>query len=106
MKSQELISIHPPQPKSVDELREALNAKLGELHRRAVHVKEVVTPATYVANPWLRIGLGLVAGAVVGDQARRGGLAGTLALLGLGAIVGRALTSHSERARDAASPAP
>ena len=106
MKSQELITLHAPQARTVDEVRDALNEKLGELHRRAVHAKQVVTPATYVANPWLRIGVGLVAGAVVGDQVRRGGLAGALALLGLGAIAGRAFTSYSERARDAASPAP
>ena len=105
MKSQELITLHPPQERSVDELRDSLNAKLNELHRRAVHAKQVVTPATYVANPWLRIGLALAAGALVGDQARRGGLAGTLALLGLGALAGRAISASSERDRDAASPA-
>lgn len=106
MKSQELITLHAPQVRSVDELRDALTEKLGELHRRAVHAKEVVTPATYVANPWMRIGVGLVAGAVVGDQVKRGGLAGALALLALGALAGRAFTAYTERARDAASPAP
>ena len=106
MKSQELISIHPPQARSVDELRDSLTEKLGELHRRAVHAKEVVTPATYVANPWVRIGVGLFAGALVGDQVKRGGLAGTLALVGLGALAGRAFTAYNERDRDAASPAP
>ena len=106
MKSQELITLNAPQTRSVDELRDALTDKLGELHRRAVHAKDVVTPATYLANPWLRIGIGLVAGAVVGDQVKRGGLSGALALLGLGALAGRAFSAYSERARDAASPAP
>lgn len=76
--------------RSVDELRDSLTEKLGELHRRAVHAKQAVTPATYLENPWTKLGLALVAGVVVGDQMKRGGLFGTLALLGLGAAAYRA----------------
>ena len=89
--NQDLVALPPiPAPahereRSVDELRDSLNEKLGELHRRAVHAKQVVTPATYFDNPWTTLGLALVAGVVVGDQMKRGGMFGTLALLGLGA---------------------
>lgn len=94
--------------RSVDELRDSLTEKLGELHRRAVHAKQVVTPATYLDNPWTKVGLALVTGFVVGDQLKRGGVLGTLALLGLGAAAYH-VTSRSAQApspADEPSPAP
>ncbi|MEO8554994.1 MAG: hypothetical protein ABI678_33675 [Kofleriaceae bacterium] len=107
-------TVEETRERSLDKLRDSLTEKLGELHRRAVHAKQVVTPATYFENPWTQLGLALVAGIVVGDQMKRGGLFGTLALLGLGAAAYRAfepkaITSSSEPAPsppDEPSPAP
>jgi hypothetical protein len=86
-----LLGTGKPEERSIDDLREDLTAKLGELHRRAVHAKAVVTPGTYLANPWLRLGAGLVAGAIVAQQVRRGGLLGALALTALGGAISRAV---------------
>ena len=108
--NQDLVALpHTPavevvRERSVDELRDALTEKLGELHRRAVHAKHVVTPATYFANPWTKLGLALVAGVVVGDQLKRGGVLGTFALLGLGAAAYRAFGGFSADSEPAPSP--
>ncbi|MBA3540479.1 MAG: hypothetical protein H0T79_12790 [Deltaproteobacteria bacterium] len=55
----------------IDELRQNLNEKLGELHRRANHTKDVLTPSTYWKNPWVRVGIAAALGFVVGDLRRR-----------------------------------
>jgi hypothetical protein len=86
----------PPeaQPRSLDDLRRDLTDKLGELHRRATHAKHALSPSTYWQSPWLRVGLGLVGGLVIGGQLRgvtRGGVLRAIAFVGLGAIVGRSL---------------
>lgn len=96
----------PAHERSVDELRDSLNEKLGELHRRAVHAKQVVTPATYFDNPWTKLGLALVAGVIVGDQMKRGGVFGTLALLGLGAAAYRTFEPKQLTSRSAEDPSP
>jgi hypothetical protein len=80
--------------RSLEDLRKDLTDKLGELHRRATHAKHALTPSTYWQNPWLRVGLGLVGGLVVGSQLRgvtRGGVMRAIAFVGLGVIVGRSL---------------
>jgi hypothetical protein len=57
----------------VDVLRANLDEKLAELKRRAVHAKEVLTPATYLQNPWVRIGIAAAVGFAIGAGARRDG---------------------------------
>ncbi|MEO8846332.1 MAG: hypothetical protein ABI591_26940 [Kofleriaceae bacterium] len=57
----------------VDALRANLDEKLAELKRRAVHVKEVLTPATYLESPWVRVGIAAAVGFALGAGARRDG---------------------------------
>ncbi len=57
----------------VDMLRANLDEKLAELKRRAVHVKEVLTPAHYLQNPWIRVGIAAAVGIAIGAGARRDG---------------------------------
>ena len=49
--------------------RDNLTAKLGELRRREARVRVFLSPARYLANPWLRVGLA----AVIGYQLGRAG---------------------------------
>jgi hypothetical protein len=42
--------------------RDHLTAKLGELRRREVRVRTVLSPFRHLANPWLRIGIAAVVG--------------------------------------------
>jgi len=94
---------------SMDELRDALAAKLNELHRRATHAKQLLTPETYWKNPWIRFGLGAAVGFVVGLSGHRRGEPGlqvaheplgrSLVRVGLSAaltsVITRALTPRS-----------
>lgn len=57
----------------VDALRANLDEKLAELKRRAVHAKEVLTPATYLQNPWVRVGIAAAVGFALGSGSRRDG---------------------------------
>src|SRR3954471_14961141 len=52
----------------IDELRGNLTEKLGELHRRATHVKLALSPSTYWNNPWIRIGIGAAIGFALVDR--------------------------------------
>ena len=54
-------------------VRDDLNAKLDELGRRAAHVKETLAPASWWANPLVKLGVGFVAGYALGSLGRRGG---------------------------------
>ena len=96
-------------PPSMDALRDSLAEKLNELHRRATHAKQLLTPDTYWKNPWIRFGLGAAVGLAVGLSGRRRGEPGvqlaheslgrTLLRAGLSAaltsVVTRALTPRS-----------
>jgi len=42
--------------------RDNLAAKLGELRRREAHVRAVLSPVRYLANPWLHVGIAVVVG--------------------------------------------
>jgi len=42
--------------------RDNLTAKLGELRRREAHVRAVLSPVRYLANPWLHVGIAAVVG--------------------------------------------
>lgn len=57
----------------VDALRANLDEKLAELKRRAVHAKEVLTPATYLQSPWVRVGIAAAVGFALGASSRRDG---------------------------------
>ena len=39
--------------------RARLAANLGELQQRLTHARKLVSPRTYLANPWLKVGLGV-----------------------------------------------
>jgi hypothetical protein len=94
----------------LENLRSNLTAKLGELHRRAVHAKRTLSPATYLDQPWVRYGvaaaIGLAAGYVLGG--RKSSAAGTVSdgivhgivraalSAGAAALVSRALHPDSD----------
>ena len=63
----------PATQADVDLLRAHLDEKLAELKRRAVHAKQVLTPATYFRSPWLRVGIAAAVGFAIGAGARRDG---------------------------------
>ena len=46
----------------LDVLRASLSEKVGELHRRVTHAKQVLSPSTWWHNPWVRIGIGVAVG--------------------------------------------
>jgi hypothetical protein len=64
----------------IEELRSSLGDKLAELHRRASHVKERLTPSYYWRNPWVRFGIGAVIGLALASR-RRGQPGGPEGLL-------------------------
>lgn len=99
--------------RSLEELRSGLNDKLGELHRRANHAKDAFSPSTYLANPWVRLGLAFGAGFLVGSRLRgtaSGGILHTIVRAGLGAavsaLVGSALAPRDDRAPPAVERTP
>jgi hypothetical protein len=81
----------------IDDLRHDLAEKLGELHRRAVHTKQVLSPSTYWNNSWIRLGIGAAVGFALGSY-RRGaartheGLVHSIVRAGLGAAVTSVVT--------------
>ena len=42
--------------------RDNLAVKLGELRRREAHVRAVLSPARYLASPWLYVGIAALVG--------------------------------------------
>jgi hypothetical protein len=92
------ITTPPNPPRSLDELHRDLTEKLGELHRRATHARVVLSPSTYWRSPALRVGLGVVAGLVVGSRLprmTRAGVLRALAFAALGAIASRAFKARA-----------
>lgn len=55
--------------------RARLAANLGELQQRLTHARKLVSPRTYLANPWLKVGLGVAVGYLVGRRRPRKRLA-------------------------------
>ncbi len=51
--------------------RDRLAAKLAELQHRVTAARELVSPATYLANPWVRFGLGAAVGFLIGRAPKR-----------------------------------
>lgn len=49
--------------------RDNLTEKLGELRRREVHVRTVLSPIRHLANPWLRVGVAVLVGYRLGRPA-------------------------------------
>lgn len=43
-------------------MRQRLGARLHGLHRRVMYVRAMISPRTYIANPWLRLGAAAVVG--------------------------------------------
>jgi hypothetical protein len=60
---------------SIDEriaaARARLAANLGALNERFARVRKLVSPATYLDNAWVNLGLGIAIGYVVGRRPRR-----------------------------------
>jgi hypothetical protein len=52
----------------LEDLRNNITDKLGELHRRATHAKLVLSPSSYWKNPWVRLGIGAAVGLVLGQR--------------------------------------
>jgi ElaB/YqjD/DUF883 family membrane-anchored ribosome-binding protein len=76
----------------VEAARERLGDKLNELKRRAHRAKEILTPASYLANPWVRLAIAAAAGFALGRLGRRsagGGATGESILGGMLASVVR-----------------
>jgi hypothetical protein len=48
------------------EARARLGARLSELQRRATHAQALASPKHVLASPWVRIGLGVAAGYLLG----------------------------------------
>jgi hypothetical protein len=59
----------PETTHELDELRDNVTAKLGELHRRATQVRVALSPSSYWRQPWLRLGLGIAIGYAIGRRA-------------------------------------
>lgn len=55
-------------------MRARLGARLDGLHRAAMHVRAMISPRTYIANPWFRLAAAAVVGYQLGrpDQTTRG----------------------------------
>jgi hypothetical protein len=60
---------NPETTHELDELRDNVTAKLGELHRRATHARLALSPSSYWRQPWLRLGLGVALGYAIGRRA-------------------------------------
>jgi hypothetical protein len=56
----------------IEQLRSSLGDKIAEIQRRASHAKEMLTPAHYWRNPWVRLGLGVIIGYAFGSRRRDG----------------------------------
>lgn len=50
--------------------RSGIADKLGELQQRGARVRAALSPLTYLANPWLRIGIGIGVGYLLGSRRR------------------------------------
>ena len=86
---------HDPTHAELDALRANLDEKLAELKRRATHAKVVLTPATYLDDPWVRCGIAAVLGFAIGSGSQR-----TLLRAGLGLatiVVAQKLLSHAAK---------
>jgi hypothetical protein len=51
--------------------RARLAGNLGALQDRLTRVRKLVSPATYLDNAWVNVGLGIAIGYVVGRRPRR-----------------------------------
>jgi len=52
----------------IAELRARLAANVGELQHRVTRVRTLMSPRTYLGNPWVRFGLGMAVGYLVGRR--------------------------------------
>lgn len=48
--------------------RRGLSSKLGELQHRAARVRATLSPLSYLASPWVRVGIGLGVGYLLGRR--------------------------------------
>lgn len=52
----------------IAQARERLASKLTELQTRVTHVKSIVSPRTYLENPWVQLGIGAAVGFFLGGR--------------------------------------
>ncbi len=55
----------------IAETRARLETNLTELRDRARHARTMMSPRTYLDNPWFRVGVGLLAGFLIVRWYRR-----------------------------------
>ncbi|MEJ7597405.1 MAG: hypothetical protein WKG01_05800 [Kofleriaceae bacterium] len=60
-----------PADTRIAEARTRLSANLGALQQRLTRARVLTSPGTYLRSPWLKVGLGLVAGYLVGRPSRK-----------------------------------
>lgn len=86
---------HDPTQGELDALRANLDEKLAELKRRATHAKVVLTPATYLDDPWVRCGIAALLGFAIGSGSRRALLRTGLGIAGVVAV--QKLLAHAAK---------
>jgi len=69
------VASEPSIDRRIAVVRSRLAVDLGELRRRVGRVSDLLSPATYLRNPWVQLGVGLAVGYAVGRSRPR--LAGT-----------------------------
>jgi len=52
----------------IAELRARLAANVGELQQRVTRARTLLSPRTYLDNPWVRLGLGAAVGYLAGRR--------------------------------------
>ena len=60
-----------PNEDRISRARARLAANLGELQQRVTRARKLVSPQTYLASPWFRVGLGVAVGYLVGRRRPR-----------------------------------
>ena len=81
--------------------RERLANTLTELHRRIVYARTILSPRTYLGDPWLKLGAAVAAAYALGRPNRRGGLARTISLAAVLAAAIWVLRKDRRRGREA-----
>ena len=89
---------HDPSQAELDALRANLDEKLAELKRRATHAKVVLTPATYLDDPWVRCGIAALLGFAIGSGSQRALLRTGLGIAGV--LVAHQLLAHAATRSD------
>jgi len=52
----------------ISQLRARLAANVGELQQRVTRARTLMSPRTYLGNPWVQLGLGMAVGYLAGRR--------------------------------------